>query len=56
MLKTEAPKRRLSVQAMLDEAVALYLSIPPDKLDDVRAFTTTWNPPPGKRRSKQKQA
>ena len=46
----------LTVHAMLDEAVDLYLSIPPDKLDDVRAFITTWNPPPGQRRSKQKEA
>ena len=53
-LKHEATSRRLSVQAMLEEAVDLYLKIPPDKLDEVRSYVALWQP--GKRRSKQKSA
>ena len=53
-LKIASARRRKSMQDILGEAVALYLKIPPDKLDEVRTFVAQWNP--GKRRSKQKQA
>ena len=53
-LKHEATSRRLSVQVMLEQAVELYLKIPPDKLDEVRSYVAQWSP--GKRRPKQKSA
>ena len=54
MLKEQAVKRRMSQQAMLEQAVELYLSIPPDKLDEVRLFVSQWQPE--KKPRKQKEA
>ena len=43
-LQRKALDRGIKVQKMLEQAVDLYLSIPADKLDEVRQFVSQWKP------------